>query len=129
MLYRIVLFPKIYCYTVMKNINIAFGKRVQYLRKKKNVSQLQFSNENEISTGYLAEIESGMKGRNPTLDIIAKIAQGLDISLAELFTGIDETDTDIKSLKMKSEFLEILNTLDKEQLDKALSMLKILASK
>lgn len=113
----------------MKNINIAFGKRVQFLRKKKNISQLQFSNENGISTGYLAEIESGAKGRNPTLEVIEKIAKGLDMSIAELFIGIDSNEIDIKLLKLRNEFIEILNTLDEEQLKKALSMIKIMTSK
>lgn len=68
------------------DINHEFGKRIQFLRKKKGWSQEQFAFECDINKNYLSDVERGR--RNPTLKVLEKIANGLGITLEELFKGL-----------------------------------------
>lgn len=68
------------------DINYEFGKRLQFLRKKKGWSQEDLALVCDINKNYISDLERG--ARNPTLKIIEKISQGLRISLEELFRGL-----------------------------------------
>lgn len=63
-----------------------FGNRVKALRQASSLSQEKFALQIDMDRTYLASIESGK--RNVSLENISKIADGLDISLEELFRGI-----------------------------------------
>jgi transcriptional regulator with XRE-family HTH domain len=65
-----------------------FGIRVRGLRKKTGLSQERFADAIRVGRSHMGRIESGKA--NPTLEIIVKIAKGLDISLAQLFETMDE---------------------------------------
>ena len=66
--------------------NYELGKRIQYLRSKRKMSQEDLALECEINKNYLSDLERGC--RNPTVKVLAKIARGLGISLSELFKGV-----------------------------------------
>ena len=68
------------------SINAQLGKRIRYLRKLKKESVFEFSINVGINYTYLSDLERG--NRNPSLKILNKIANYLDISLEELFKGI-----------------------------------------
>ena len=72
----------------MENIDIYYqlGKRIAYLRKKKGLSGLELALKAEINRNYLNDLENGR--RNPTLKILRKIANALDIDLSTLFYNI-----------------------------------------
>lgn len=63
-----------------------FGERVKELRTKNNMSQEKFAIHIDMDRTYLASVESGK--RNISLENINKIANGLSITLEELFKGI-----------------------------------------
>lgn len=63
------------------------GMRIRYLREQHGYSQLDFAIECGINRNYLCDLERGK--RNPTLDILERIAHGFNISLEELFKGIE----------------------------------------
>lgn len=67
-------------------IKILFGQRVQQLRKQLNLSQEKFALSIGMDRTYLASIESGK--RNVSLENIYKIANGLGITLADLFKNL-----------------------------------------
>lgn len=67
-------------------IRVAFGTRVRALRKERGFSLRQFALMIGMDKGFLVDVELGRK--SPTLDTVAKIAAGLDISLCELFDGV-----------------------------------------
>lgn len=69
-------------------INKQLGYRIRYLRQQKGMSIEALSLEAEINRNYLGDLERGM--RNPTIEIINKIAKALQIDLAVLFEGIKE---------------------------------------
>ncbi len=68
------------------NINVEMGKRIEYLRKQKKFTQEELAFRSNINKNYLCDIEKGR--RNPTLIILNKIANGLEITLEELFKGV-----------------------------------------
>ena len=66
------------------------GKRIQELRKKTGLSQEKFALQIGMDRTYFASVEAGK--RNVAIRNIVKIANGLGVSLCELFEGIDDTE-------------------------------------
>ena len=62
------------------------GRRIAYLRKGKGLSQLELSLRSEVSNSYLSDLEAGR--RNPSVLLLTRIADALDITLEELFRGV-----------------------------------------
>ena len=71
------------------DIQKAFGLRVQQLRKEKGMSQEKFALSIDMDRTYLASVEAGK--RNISLNNIKKIADGLNISISELFGDIEKS--------------------------------------
>lgn len=68
-------------------INKQLGKRIRYLRNNKKMSIEDLALEAGINPNYLSDLERGE--RNPTVKVLARIAIALEITLSELFRGID----------------------------------------
>ena len=64
-------------------IQTELGKRIQDLRKKQGTSQERFALSIDMDRTYYASVEAGK--RNISLINIKKIADGLGVSLSELF--------------------------------------------
>ena len=69
-------------------INKQLGARIRYLRQQKNWSMEDLALEAGINRNYLCDLERGM--RNPTVNVLNKIAKALDTNLSTLFEGIVE---------------------------------------
>lgn len=67
-------------------ITVRFGERIKQLRLSKGLSQEKFAISIDMDRTYYASVESGK--RNISIVNIEKIANGLDISLAELFREV-----------------------------------------
>lgn len=63
-----------------------FGKRIKQIRTSKGLSQEKFALMIDMDRTYYASVECGK--RNISIENIKKIADGLEISLEELFTGL-----------------------------------------
>ncbi len=63
------------------------GMRIRFLRKEKKMSQEDLALEANINKNYLSDLENGR--RNPSFEILEKLAVALGISLSELFKGIE----------------------------------------
>lgn len=74
--------------TIMKILTIEeqLGLRIRYLRKEKNLSIEDLALEAEINKNYLSDLERGR--RNPSINVINRLAKSLEITLSELFIGI-----------------------------------------
>lgn len=68
------------------DIQKAFGKKVQELRKQKGISQEKFALSIDMDRTYLASVEAGK--RNIAIKNIKKISDGLDTPLSQLFEDI-----------------------------------------
>lgn len=63
------------------------GMRIKFLRKSLHWSQEDLALEANVNKNYICDLENGR--RNPSLDILERIAKALNISLSELFRGVE----------------------------------------
>ena len=68
------------------DIQKSFGLKVQQLRKERGLSQERFALSIDMDRPYFASVEAGK--RNVAIKNIYKIADGLGVSLSELFEGL-----------------------------------------
>jgi transcriptional regulator with XRE-family HTH domain len=64
----------------------AFGQAIRALRGRRGISQESLALSCGLDRTYISGIERGT--RNPSLTNILKLAEALDVSPAELFTGL-----------------------------------------
>jgi DNA-binding XRE family transcriptional regulator len=72
----------------MASIQARFGRTVRALRAKAGYSQESFADAIQVHRTSMGTLERG--DGNPTLDMIVKIARGLDLSLSELFVAVEK---------------------------------------
>ncbi len=93
------------------NNNFPVGNRIKELRTQRGISQEQLALRSEITTTYLGLLERNLK--NPTVKVIGKICDSLDISLSEFFENtVPDTTDDILSLEI---FSQIRNCSNEEK--------------
>lgn len=68
------------------DIQKLFGLKVQQLRKEKGLSQEKFALSIDMDRTYFASVEAGK--RNIAIKNIQKIADGLGVSLSEIFENL-----------------------------------------
>ncbi len=71
---------------MLLDIQKSFGLKVQQLRKERGLSQERFALSIDMDRTYFASVEAGK--RNVAIKNIYKIADGLGVSLSELFEGL-----------------------------------------
>jgi len=67
-------------------VTIELGKRIRELREQTGLSQEKFALKIGMDRTYFASVEAGK--RNIAIRNIKKIADGLDVTLSELFEDI-----------------------------------------
>jgi transcriptional regulator with XRE-family HTH domain len=72
----------------MASLKVRFGRAVRRLRDQADYSQESFADAIGVHRTYMGTLERGLG--NPSLDVIAKIARGLGISLSKLFEAVDK---------------------------------------
>ena len=70
-----------------KSAAIQLGARIRQLREQQGLSQRRFSMMVGMDRTYLIAVEHGR--RNIAIENISKIANGLGVTLSELFEGVD----------------------------------------
>ena len=68
-------------------IQKTLGEKIQNLRKETGLSQEKFALHINMDRTYFASVEAGK--RNVSIQNLKKIADGLGVSLSELFIGIN----------------------------------------
>ena len=63
------------------------GMRIRFLRKRLGWSQEDLALEANINKNYLSDLENGR--RNPSFEILERISIALQITLSDLFKGIE----------------------------------------
>ena len=66
-----------------QDVRTLLGKRIQFYRKKRQLSQAALAERADISITFLSNIERGLK--YPTSETLSGIANGLGVELWELF--------------------------------------------
>ena len=81
---------------------MTLGDFIVAYRSKEGCSQREFANKCELSNGYISMLERGINHKTkapikPTLPQIKKLADGMGISIMELFEAVDDLPVDISS--------------------------------
>lgn len=63
---------------------------IKRIRESKNLTQQQLADKAGITMNYLAKIESKKMQRGFTIVILGRIADALDVNIAELFIPIEK---------------------------------------
>ena len=71
----------------MDDFRYRLGQRLKSYRLHKNLSQEKLAELADCHPTYVGQLERGEK--NPTVESVRKVANALDISLAELFAYLD----------------------------------------
>ena len=66
------------------------GNKIRELRKSRSMTQEDLAFRSGLDRTYIASVEAGH--RNISIRNLNKIARALEITLAELFMGYEETD-------------------------------------
>lgn len=61
----------------------AIGARIAHLRRERGWSQLELASRADLHRPYVTGIETG--ARNPTVDVLVRLANALHVPLVELF--------------------------------------------
>jgi transcriptional regulator with XRE-family HTH domain len=59
------------------------GRRISKIRRQRGMTSERLAYENDISKGYLSDIENGK--RVPSVTLLDQIARALDVRLKDLF--------------------------------------------
>jgi ribosome-binding protein aMBF1 (putative translation factor) len=65
------------------NIQVIFGEKVRTIRETNGWSQEDLADYSGLHRTYISGIERGV--RNPTINIVSRIASGLGVEVAHLF--------------------------------------------
>ena len=69
------------------HIKEKFGLAVRHLRLQRNLTQEELAHRALLHRTYLTDIERGT--RNPSIEVVDKLANGLGIKLSELFRRVE----------------------------------------
>lgn len=97
---------------------VKFGENLRRHRKLAELTQEELGARSEISAKYLSEVENGI--RNPSLDVVHRIALALNIDITELLSFADTVDC-----KCKTRINQILGKRDDKALQKILHVMEI----
>ena len=70
----------------MANLMQEIGVRIKMLRENSNLSQRRFAMMIGMNRTYLSGVKNGL--RNISITILQKVANGLGVSLDDLFRGL-----------------------------------------
>ena len=70
----------------LRSQRLAFGSRLRALRRNRGWSQEEFAHRADLDRTYVSGVERGV--RNPTLDVITKFADTLNVEIADLFPRV-----------------------------------------
>ena len=66
-----------------QDVRTLLGRRIQFYRKQRQLSQALLAERADISITFLSKIERGV--RYPTSETLSSIANGLEVPLCDLF--------------------------------------------
>ena len=70
----------------IEDSQVGLGSRIRFFRSELGISQQVLANLVGLHRTYIADVERG--SRNVSLQSIVRIAAGLNVSLADLFSGL-----------------------------------------
>jgi transcriptional regulator with XRE-family HTH domain len=71
---------------LVEDLRRPFGRRVRALREKRGLSQEALAERADLHWTYISGVERGR--RNPSLNVVGRIARALNVTPSELLSGI-----------------------------------------
>lgn len=68
------------------DISVRFGRRLQNAREKKGMEQIDLAVAANLTRNYISQLENGRQ--EACLRTLEKLANGLGVSLSQLFRGV-----------------------------------------
>lgn len=100
------------------------GKRIQQLRKERELTQEQLAEKLNVSQNTIAKIESGL--RRPSIDFLLEISEFFNVSTNYLVFGVHVEDVeDEKSKKDIDETIKKIDQTIEKLLEKKEELLKM----
>ncbi|WP_018758525.1 helix-turn-helix domain-containing protein [Paenibacillus terrigena] len=96
-----------------KEVLLRVGARIRELRKEKGLTQEALGEKGGFHFSYVGQVERGEK--NVALLNLAKIAEALDVDISQLFTPINQDNTE-KSQSDIQEITYMLNQQDPQKI-------------
>jgi transcriptional regulator with XRE-family HTH domain len=96
------------------------GQRVKHLRRIRGQTQEQLAERIEINPKYLSSIERGVE--NPTLDLLIRLAKGLQVDLYELF----QFEEGVSPAQLRRKLEALIAEVRAEELPRVVHMLEAL---
>ncbi|MBR5658676.1 MAG: helix-turn-helix transcriptional regulator [Lachnospiraceae bacterium] len=96
-----------------KDFKLQLGENIYRVRKRLGLTRSEFAERCDISEGYLAAVESGVKSMRA--ETLLKISRGAGVSADFLLTGKDVDDDRM--------LMELTNQLAKEERKQALNLI------
>ena len=97
------------------------GKRIQEMRQRKGMTQLELAQKLDMTPKYISNIECG--GKNPTLETFVAIANALQIDANTLLVDVLGASDEIKC----SALWEKLCAFPPEKREKLLRLIELIA--
>jgi transcriptional regulator with XRE-family HTH domain len=72
----------------MSDLKKKFGLKLRRIRRDRDMTQEQLAERCGISADYVSNMERGNK--NPSFEMIAKLAEVLEVEVSELFVPIEK---------------------------------------
>ncbi len=104
------------------NAKQSIGRRIKVLRKKRGLSQEEVASKADISPNYVSRMERGTE--NPTLDMLIKISEALNVELWELLDY--KYEVNLKALKEMLRHL-INEIIEEDELKIAVRVMRAIA--
>lgn len=91
---------------------MSIGDKIKKYRVLQKMTQNELAKKANISRSYLADVENGRY--NPSIEVLAAIADALNIPIDELFKNSNEDNKDGKIIqKINPKFKPIIDSLDR----------------
>jgi transcriptional regulator with XRE-family HTH domain len=97
------------------------GERLKHLRRVRGYTQEQLAERIDINPKYLSSIERGVE--NPTLELIGRLAHGLQVEVYELFQGGPEAG---QPDRLRQRLLGLIAEIRAEELPRLVRVLEAL---
>ncbi len=107
---------------IIMNTKQSIGRRIKVLRKKRELSQEEVASKADISPNYVSRMERGTE--NPTLDMLIKISEALNVELWDLFDY--KYEVNLKALKEMLRHL-INEIIEEDELKIAVRVMRAIA--
>jgi transcriptional regulator with XRE-family HTH domain len=79
---------------MIKGVCGMIGEKIRNIRKSRNMTIVELSEEIKVTSGYISQIERDLI--SPSLSVLKRLSKSLDVSLSELF--LEESDTKVVTI-------------------------------